>query len=586
MVRSKVCSLLVLTAVTVTFGAVVPRSAASAGDEPVIHFVVDVSGSMAGSKLEEAVAAVKQTVGLIDDDVAVGVRSYAGSCDQSGVAPVVGIGTDNDDVVIAGVDGLTAGGGTPTTAALEEAIKDVRAYGSTGAQRVVLLTDGDTQCGISICDFITSQDLDDLDLTMYTVGLQVGSAAAADLTCAAQATGGDYIPADDPSDLADALGEAAGGGDRDQDGLPDVWEDEGRYIPTLDAYDMRLKDAGAHSGRKDVFVLLDWEKSAKINDDAIALVEEAFAEAPVSNPDGSTGISLHIERGEQISGAQSDALQKVDAQGNVSVNWPAVADRLTRLERTSYRYAVSVSWEKWGPGGQADDIPGQFMVLNMCGTRTYQLFGTREHTRCQSSTTAQAVTLMHELGHTLGLMHGGRPVEDVDCLRDDLAEADAEWDTCVDALSPYKPNYLSVMNYSFLGTGIKGLGVDFSRWGPGELNILDESSLSEYDGVYSPNGSLPAEIKSVYYCDSDGSRHEFVLGNAVDWNCSRKAKEPGRVSANIDWPARERDKDWLGGKVILRPHDDWAWINSHARESLGGGSIGEELPFPPGDGVA
>jgi lysophospholipase L1-like esterase len=188
--------------------------AAGAATTDVVHFVIDTSGSMYGERITEAVAAIKATAAALPDSTALGLRSYAGSCDQSGVAPLVPIATDNDADIVAAADSLYADGGTPTTAALARGLDDVRTYESTGNKRLVLLTDGDTQCGISICDFVKGQDLADLSLTLYTVGLQVGSGAAADLQCAAEVTGGRFIEADSPEDLADALIDASGGGDR------------------------------------------------------------------------------------------------------------------------------------------------------------------------------------------------------------------------------------------------------------------------------------------------------------------------------------------------------------------------------------
>jgi hypothetical protein len=178
---------------------------------PAIHFVVDVSGSMAGERLASAVDAIKQSAAAVPNTTALGLRSYAGNCDQSSVPPLVPIGIDNDAAISAAADTLVAGGGTPTTAALGQGFQELQAYPTTGAKRLVLLTDGDTQCGISICDFVKQNLPAGLQLQLYAVGLQVSSAAAGDLTCAAQATGGEYIPARQPSDLVDALTQATGG---------------------------------------------------------------------------------------------------------------------------------------------------------------------------------------------------------------------------------------------------------------------------------------------------------------------------------------------------------------------------------------
>src|SRR3954464_790339 len=74
---------------------------------------------------------------------------------------------------------------------------------------------------------------------------------------------------------------------------------------------------------------------------------------------------------------------------------------------------------------------------------------------------------MHELGHTLGLGHGGG--DGVNC----------------------KPNYLSVMNYLFqfpYGNEDPNRPLDYSRVA---LPALNEASLDEPGGVGGPAGRLP-----------------------------------------------------------------------------------------------
>ena len=75
----------------------------------------------------------------------------------------------------------------------------------------------------------------------------------------------------------------------------------------------------------------------------------------------------------------------------------------------------------------------------------------------------QAGTFMHEVGHTLGLRHGGR--DGINC----------------------KPNYLSVMSYARQfsdGAPLSGRRLDYSR---NELPTLDETALNESAGIGRPN---------------------------------------------------------------------------------------------------
>jgi hypothetical protein len=96
----------------------------------------------------------------------------------------------------------------------------------------------------------------------------------------------------------------------------------------------------------------------------------------------------------------------------------------------------------------------------------------------------QAGTFMHELGHTLGLQHGGH-------------EGDNQ----------YKPNYRSVMNYTWqtpFGSAsahplrnqfIQGWRLDYSHGG---LKTLDESALNEAAGL----GGVSTVAVPINLCNS------------------------------------------------------------------------------------
>lgn len=222
-----------------------PAAGQAVGAEPAIHFVVDVSGSMAGERLQAAKDAIKETADSIPDETALGLRSYAGGCDQTSVAPVVPLATNNDAEIKTAADGLSAGGGTPTTAALGRGIEELAAYATSGPKTLVLLTDGDTQCGITICEYVKGNLPEGIDLTINTVGLDVSSGAAQDLTCAAEHTGGQYIRVDQPSDLAAALVAATGARTCKLAGA-DGW----RFEAHVSADDGLVLDSSFYKGRQ------------------------------------------------------------------------------------------------------------------------------------------------------------------------------------------------------------------------------------------------------------------------------------------------------------------------------------------------
>ena len=145
-------------------------------------------------------------------------------------------------------------------------------------------------------------------------------------------------------------------------------------------------------------------------------------------------------------------------------------------------------------------------------------------------------TFMHELGHNFGLEHGG--------VFEDGYE------------SNYKPNYISVMNYSYqfgiryaaeLGsTTTAGMRLDYSR---SALDPLNETDLNEFVGVNAGTTDIVINSNSAPGCDL---YYPFLLKPAqgpIDWNCD------GVLESHA---AADIDND--NGFTILHGFDDWSYI--------------------------
>ena len=277
----------------------------------------------------------------------------------------------------------------------------------------------------------------------------------------------------------------APGPDSDGDGLPDEWELHG---VTIDGGAGRrfidLPAMGADPMKPDIFLQIDGMAGAahdqRPSPAAIKLVVDAFANAPYVSPSGSVGITLHVDAGPNsalgeagitwgpLSRARVLPWQKnlgTAAQG--SYDWGAFdaikngPGGFTETGRGPvFHYAIFGCFHDlddplgWGASGNSRGIGGTDLVVTLCN-----------FTDGVGTPREQAGTIMHELGHNLGLRHGG----------------------CDDTNS--KAGYASVMNYAYQMEGLTRGGrhgvVDFSR---GLEPVLDDGLLPEVGGLFATVG--------------------------------------------------------------------------------------------------
>ena len=324
-------------------------------------------------------------------------------------------------------------------------------------------------------------------------------------------------------------------GDTDGDGLLDAWESgpidtDGDTITDLD-----LPAMGAEPDHKDIFVELDCMAPHCYPDALLAPVIKAFADAPVANPDGKSGIRLHVDNGgasvmNPVTGGTWGSLSKAEAiphQNTIGsftgddYNW-ADFDALKDLHfalprRRAFHYAISVHQLGGGPdiagvSRGVDDGASDF-VLSQGGIR-----GGNDTNL--GSADFQANTFMHELGHNLGLKHGGNDHE------------------------PYKPSYLSIMNYTFPGTMPKLDGtrvLDYSR----HPVSLDERSLNELTGFGAVGAA--AGFITASACPDGTDQRVVVQVAPIDWDCDTHATGSVAVDTN------ESD----GTTTFFLGHTDW-----------------------------
>lgn len=352
-----------------------------------------------------------------------------------------------------------------------------------------------------------------------------------------------------------SLGDFVGHPDSDGDGLFDTWESVGIDYDGDGVID--FKPAKADPNHKDLYVEIDWMDLHKPDIRAISNVINAFEAAPataLNNPDGDSGVQLHVEIDEKavehneefsfvpctarVSGLPDYDIVKSAFFGSRDQRESLKSVSILNAKRMVYRYGLFVHSQLGTASSGCAELPGNDFVVSL--GRTTVIEG-----HPVGSTDQQGGTFMHELGHTLGLTHGGRDF--VNC----------------------KPNYLSVMNYIFqLNHLVEDRPLDYSH---GEFLTLHEGDLNETHGIGGPTAH-----RTVY------GPQPLVVSAAdgpIDWNRDGDAMDASVASDINNFGGGGCD----GVGSALHGHNDWPNLRYNFRSAIqfdDGARISEEEEVP------
>jgi len=265
----------------------------------------------------------------------------------------------------------------------------------------------------------------------------------------------DFAESDDGIFIAvDRTGTDPFNPDTDDDGIDDGDE----ALGTMDGLD--LPGMGADPLRRDIFVECDWYAgdfdgtlaNYRPSDIVIVRLKIAFENAPVENPyNGAPGINIHFDygqggvftNGEQLPGEPIFLLFDFDFNILKEKHFDSNRQGYFHYSIFAHRYNEPDN----NSSGIAERPGNDFMVT----LSTY------------STPMILANTIMHELGHNLGLQHGGFE--------------ERNW----------KPNYNSVMNYRYQFTGIDhdgdAIGDSVLDYSIGTAIDIDEREIFEAVGI-------------------------------------------------------------------------------------------------------
>lgn len=321
------------------------------------------------------------------------------------------------------------------------------------------------------------------------------------------------------------------------DGIPDVWKLHGASIDVGGGSKqfIDLPAMGATVNQKNIFVQLDWMAnssiSQKLDPAALKKVVDAFASQNIKliideGPDSILNYATNstwgtLSKAKALTYQASLGTTSFDVSGKLKYDWTAfnaIRNGTGGFKSTGrapiFHYAIAAHNIGTVTSSGISRTEGSDLIISL-GSFSGGV-GTVDQ---------QTGTFMHELGHNLGLGHGGG---------DNVNN---------------KPNYLSVMNYSFQMTGVIRNGAagvfDYSH---GAIGPLNENSLNEPSGL----GSLAAGYGTTRYCPATPTASAgFVpVANAngpIDWDCDGSATN---TSVSFD-----TNND--GSKTSLSGYDDW-----------------------------
>jgi probable HAF family extracellular repeat protein len=338
-------------------------------------------------------------------------------------------------------------------------------------------------------------------------------------------------------------------GDTDGDGLQDDWEING--IPYVDALGAarRYELPGANPAHKDLYVEVDRMAGISLDSAAVNMVIQAFAASPMTNPDGASGVSLHVQVDEAdlpylpvwhtSNGCWPDSFDQylVLHYGTPAERADPAGLPLLLAKQKACRYGILADRSDADLGG-CGKINGDWFVVYTGGAGP--------------STENQATAFMHELGHNLGLRHGGGD----------------EYNG--------KPNYPSIMNYvtAYKAAWNEGFWrLDYSRVGPEGFATLNELELDETAGIgtllgYYHDWVMPFGV-NVAAGGPRAVRYALLNGSPVDYGSPNGNGVPdGQYGTGIiqdlnyvaNPPAGVHLPSQESGGDHLAPYNDWEHV--------------------------
>jgi hypothetical protein len=296
-------------------------------------------------------------------------------------------------------------------------------------------------------------------------------------------------------------------------------------------YDLTLQ--GADYQKKDIYVEVDYMEGHRFNAVGRDNVVEAFRNCPRALKNGPIALHAEIDDSDKIPHSEtikwSDFKNLKDQSFGTKAQRTGYNSKFAMLSKKyTYHYCLFVhnyqewdgkTWATTTSGGLGEYKGDDFMIS--LGSWTNGV-GTADE---------QACTFMHELGHNLGLDHGGG---------DDIN---------------FKPNYMSIMNYLFLQEdfSLRNRPLTFSSK---KMPDLNEANLDELAGLGGANWDWSARSTDTGNSVPKYKYAPTAVNTAlqVDWDDSADFNRSTQANVNY-YPRYDYNS---AASEVLHGYDDWA----------------------------
>ena len=341
--------------------------------------------------------------------------------------------------------------------------------------------------------------------------------------------------------------------DLDTDGIPDCSEVQGSTYAGLPLFEW-----GARTNQRDIFIEVDYMDPTAGGTQSIdeGLTPRREALQSVIDRFSAQGFSVHFDVGNLFDQAAGTDPADMDLGGGQQVAYAqAIGFTPSFTVGSAFQSFYEFKGQFFDPrrlnifhyllmanSQQADGSRGESGIAELNGNDLMTTLGgfglnsTVEPNRLQLVNT-QASVIMHELGHNLGLQHGGNESAN------------------------YKPNYFSIMNYLYQLTGLP----DLSTVGDRYYAQVFTGTAQAANCVVALSNAISSNSFVMDYSDgSSAALNENSLdestgigragGSAIDYNCDGDTTDS--IALNIN-PTETNG----AALQTLQDFNDWANLN-------------------------